>query len=94
MDLKTNTLFSGDIFGAFSVDWHLFANENYIEAMRIFHEPYIAHNDVIDHFAKKVKELDLPIKMVAPQHGSVIKEKDVGKCLQALTEFEVGTWIL
>ena len=94
IDLKTHTLFSSDIFAAFSVDWSLFANENYVEAMRIFHEPYIASKDAVQHFADKIINLDFDIKMIAPQHGSVILEKDIPKCLQALLEFEVGQWIL
>ena len=91
-DMKTKTLFSSDIFAAFSVNWELYANENYIEAMRIFHEPYIAHKSAIEHFVNKVKELE--IKMICPQHGSIIKEKDVGKCVQAVLDFDVGSWIL
>ncbi|MHA1682008.1 MAG: MBL fold metallo-hydrolase [Promethearchaeota archaeon] len=91
-DTKTKTLFSGDIFGAFSVDWSLFANENYIEAMRIFHEPYIAHISIIKSFVKKVQDFGLEIKMVCPQHGSIIKD-DVGKYIDALLSFEVGSWL-
>ncbi|MBT6229364.1 MAG: MBL fold metallo-hydrolase, partial [Candidatus Scalindua sp.] len=33
-DAKTKTVFSSDIFGAFSIDWNLYANENYIEAFK------------------------------------------------------------
>ncbi len=90
-DMKTKTLLSSDIFAAFSVDWSLYANENYTEAMRIFHEPYIAHRSAIESFANKIKDIEL--KMIAPQHGSVILEKDIPRCLEALLSFEVGTWL-
>lgn len=91
-DLKTKTLFSSDIFAAFSVDWNLYANENYAEAMRIFHEPYIPHKSAIEKFAEKIK--DLEINMICPQHGSVIKKQDIPRCMEALLKFEVGSWLL
>ena len=91
-DIKTKTLFSSDIFAGFSADWSLYANENYTEAMRIFHEPYIAHKSAIDHFAQKIKDVEL--KMICPQHGSIIREQDIPRCVDALLNFEVGQWII
>ncbi|MHA1784556.1 MAG: MBL fold metallo-hydrolase, partial [Candidatus Helarchaeota archaeon] len=90
-DKKTKTLFSGDIFGAFQMNWSLYADENYIEAMRIFIEPYIGHKDIITSFLKKVK--DVPIEMICPQHGSIIKE-DIPKYIEAIKNFEVGSWLI
>ncbi len=91
-DEKTKTLFSSDIFGAFTSKWTLFADEaeDYIQAMKIFHEPYIPHRDCVMSFINKVK--NLPIEMICPQHGSVIR-KDIPKYVKALTEFEVGKWL-
>ncbi|MFX1340704.1 MAG: MBL fold metallo-hydrolase [Promethearchaeota archaeon] len=89
-DTKVKVLFSSDIFAAFSTDWELYANENYIEAMRIFHEPYLAHKDPILSYINKLK--DLEIDMICPQHGSIIN-KDIGKYVEALKSFEVGTWL-
>ncbi|UYP48685.1 Anaerobic nitric oxide reductase flavorubredoxin [Candidatus Lokiarchaeum ossiferum] len=91
-DMKTKTMFSSDIFAAFSADWNLYANENYTEAMRIFHEPYIAHKSAIDSFANKIKDIEL--KMICPQHGSVIKEESISRCMEALLSFEVGSWLI
>ncbi|MHA1791617.1 MAG: MBL fold metallo-hydrolase [Promethearchaeota archaeon] len=92
-DLKTKTLFSGDIFGAFTSNWKIYADENYIEAMRIFHEPYIAHNDVINSFFKKVEQANIEIKMICPQHGSVIKD-NIPMFMNALKSFKVGEWLI
>ncbi|HEC39232.1 hypothetical protein LCGC14_0751160 [marine sediment metagenome] len=89
-DKQTKTLFSSDIFGAFSIDWELYANENYIEAMRVFHEPYIPHKSAIENFLNKIKNLE--INMICPQHGSIIN-KDIQKYVEALRTFEVGTWL-
>ncbi|MHA1821693.1 MAG: MBL fold metallo-hydrolase [Promethearchaeota archaeon] len=93
-DKKTKTLFSGDIFGAFTANWKLYADENYIEAMRAFIEPYIAHKSAIDSFVKKVVDNKLEIDMICPQHGSVIKKDMVPKVIDAIQKFEVGTWLI
>lgn len=91
-DFKTKTLFSSDIFAAFSADWNLYANENYVEAMRVFHEPYIAHKAPIEHYAAKLADIELD--MICPQHGSIIKKADIPRCVDALLNFEVGSWII
>ena len=87
-DVKTKTLFSSDIFGAFTENWSLYADENYLEAMRAFLEPYIPHKDVLMYFLNKVK--DVEIDMICPQHGSIIKE-NIGMYVEALKDFEVGS---
>ncbi len=89
-DKQTKTLFSSDIFGAFSIDWELYANENYIQAMKAFHEPYFPHKSAIENFLNKIKNLE--INMICPQHGSIIN-KDIQKYVEALRTFEVGTWL-
>lgn len=93
-DMKCKTLFSGDICGAFTSNWKIFADDDYIEAMRIFHEPYIGHKDIIASFLKKVQRLGIEIDMICPQHGSVIRKDMVPKALQALASFEVGSWLI
>ena len=94
-DSKTKTLFSSDIFGAFTSNWKLYADENYIEAMRAFIEPYIGHKDIVTNFLKKVTDSGIEIEMICPQHGSVIKGADmVAKSIDAISKFEVGSWLI
>lgn len=69
-DEKTRTLFSGDVFGALSFDWNLFARENYISAMRLFHEDYMASTPHLQAAMKRLKSM--AIDRIAPQHGSLI----------------------
>lgn len=88
-DMKYRALFSSDIFGAFSVDWALYANENYRHAMKVFGEPYFASKEAVLNYTKKIRELD--IDMILPQHGSIIRE-DIAGYIQALEEMEVGQW--
>ncbi|MBT6053051.1 MAG: MBL fold metallo-hydrolase [Candidatus Scalindua sp.] len=89
-DAKTKTVFSSDIFGAFSIDWNLYANENYIEAFKAFTEPYLASKDALDSALDKLETIE--IERICPQHGSII-DNDIGKYLQAARELEVGTWV-
>ncbi|GAB4308164.1 MAG: MBL fold metallo-hydrolase [Promethearchaeota archaeon] len=93
-DVKTKTLFSGDVFGAFTANWQLFADENYVEAMRAFIEPYIGHNDIVRSFLSKVEKMGIDIDMICPQHGSVIRKELVGKMIEAIASFEVGSWLI
>lgn len=69
-DDKTRTLFSGDVFGALTYDWKLYAGDHYTEAMRGFHEDYMASTP---HLKSAMIQLDaLRIDRIVPQHGSVI----------------------
>jgi len=87
--MKNNVLFSSDIFGAFSVDWNLYANEHYLNAMKVFGEPYFASNKAIMNYTNKIKKL--PIKMILPQHGSIINN-NIPEYIKVLDEMEVGQW--
>lgn len=89
-DTKTKTLFSSDIFGAFSTNWSLYADENYIEAMKVFHENYMPSNDIIRPVMELLLSLD--INMIAPQHGSII-DKDIKKHITTLRDLECGAFL-
>lgn len=89
-DSKTKTLFSGDLFGAFSFDWHLYANEYYVEAMKAFHENYMPSNQILRAAMDKLDAYD--IEMIAPQHGSVIKS-DVRKYIDELRNLDCGDYM-
>ena len=89
-DEKTKILFSSDLFGAFSYEWSMYAGDDYVEKMKVFHEHYMPSNDII----RPVMEvfLGMDILMIAPQHGSVIKH-DVKKYIKALRDLECGSFI-
>jgi len=89
-DAKTKTVFSSDIFGAFSIDWNLYANENYLEAFKAFTEPYLASKVALDSALDKLETIE--IERICPQHGSIIN-KDIELYMQAARELEVGTWV-
>lgn len=91
-DTKTKTLFSSDIFAAFSFNWTLYADENeyYIEAFKAFTEPYIGCKEPLLSALEKASKV--PIERICPQHGSVI-DKDIEKYILAAKNLDVGAWL-
>ncbi|MBI5178497.1 MAG: MBL fold metallo-hydrolase [Nitrospinae bacterium] len=87
-DEKSKVLFSGDIFGGLSFDWNLYANEYYAEAMKAFHENYMPSRKILKHTMDKLDALD--IEMIAPQHGSIIRKRDVRAYIDILRNLECG----
>lgn len=87
-DYQSRILFSSDLFGAFSYEWSLYAKGDYIEKMKTFHEHYMPANSII----RPVMELFLgmEINMIAPQHGSIIKENIIAH-IKELRDLECGT---
>jgi len=96
-DPKSKILFSSDLFGAFSNNWRLFADEvdnanyeSYLESMKTFHEHYMPSNDIIRPVMEGFSKMD--ITMIAPQHGSIIR-KHIPKHIAALRDLECGSFL-
>ncbi len=90
-DITTKILFSGDLFGAFTFQWGLYANDHYAEAMKAFHENYMPSKDILFHSMSKLEKLD--IQQIAPQHGSIIQGNQVQKMISELKNLECGDYI-
>ncbi|HCU08505.1 MAG TPA: hypothetical protein DF480_06045 [Clostridiales bacterium] len=89
-DALTQTLFSSDLFGAFSPFWTLEAPEDYLEQMKSFHEHYMPSNEVIRPVMESL--MGLPILLIAPQHGSLIRN-DIRMYIKALRDLECGAFL-
>ncbi len=88
-DELSKVLFSSDIFGAWDEEWQLFADQSYLEKMRAFHEIYMPSRDIVMFTLNRLRELDIDI--IAPQHGSIIRDKELIKeAFKALEEFDYG----
>lgn len=87
-DIRTKVLFSSDLFGAFSFNRTMFADDEYLEKMLTFHEHYMPSNSVIRPVMDVLSTYH--IDMILPQHGSVIN-KDIGVYIEALRTLECGT---
>lgn len=90
-DEKSKILFSSDVFGGISYDWDLYAKEWYLEAVKAFHENYMAHHDYLKNAMEKLERLD--ISMICPQHGSIIPGDKAKEYINALKNLECGSFI-
>lgn len=78
-DKLSRILFSGDIFGAIYHPSKIFADDDYIEPMSIFHENYMPSSDFLRPVMKQLLNMD--IKLIAPQHGALIKNGMIEKVI-------------
>lgn len=91
-DSQSRILFSGDLFGAYVKGGaSLFADENYIESMVTFHEHYMPSKEILQTVLGNLEHLD--IRMIAPQHGRVIK-KNIPLCISTLSNLKCGSLLL
>lgn len=89
-DKKAKFLLSSDLFGAFQPSWSLYADENYMEGMKAFHEHYMPSHEIL----KPVMEIFscLELSAILPQHGSIII-KDIPDHIEALKALKCGTML-
>lgn len=89
LDEQTGVLFSSDLFGGFTTGFTLVAHdETYFEAMRPFHEHYMPSSEILQFGLDQIERH--PVRMIAPQHGSVIPEHLVGTMISKLKTLECG----
>jgi flavorubredoxin len=90
-DPLNKVLFSSDIFGAFSEDWQLYAEEGYTEKMYGFHHTYMPPGQVLANQMEQFSKLD--IDLIAPQHGSIINRPLVRHNIEALAAMKTGAYV-
>jgi serine phosphatase RsbU (regulator of sigma subunit)/glyoxylase-like metal-dependent hydrolase (beta-lactamase superfamily II) len=88
---RDKILFSSDIFGGMTTDWHLFSGERYFEEITSFHQDYMPAKELLLFTMTKFERLD--IELIAPQHGSVMKKAQAAKMIKAFKNFECGLFI-
>ncbi len=93
-DPQTKVLFSSDLFGSFSGQAALFADEwlhnSYMDSMLSFHENYMPSNKNLRPVMEKFSKM--AISLIAPQHGSIIRHGIPGY-ISALQELECGSFL-
>ena len=90
-DEKSEILFSGDLFGGLSFDWQLYSNDHYIEAVKAFHENYMPSKEILAYSMNKIEQLNL--KMIAPQHGSIILKEIIPQVINELKNLDCGDYL-
>jgi diguanylate cyclase (GGDEF)-like protein len=100
-DTAEGVLFSSDIFGGFTEaltganmeEWSLVAkDENIFDGIRLFHEHYMPSREILLQGLAKLEAL--PIKLIAPQHGSIIPQHLVGFIISKLKGIDCGLYLL
>ena len=92
-DEMTGTLFSSDIFGGLADNTPLYAqDEGAFEAIRTFHEHYMPSQAILQHGLASLEPL--AIRLIAPQHGSLIPEPLVSFMINRLKELDCGLFLL
>lgn len=91
-DPQTGVLFSSDLFGGFTQLPSLVAqDESHFEAIRPFHEHYMPSRDILDFAISQIKRL--PVRIIAPQHGSIIPERLTAFMIDKLRDVECGIYL-
>lgn len=90
-DIQTKTLFSSDLFGAFSFNRTFYADDSYMEKMKTFHEHYMPCNAILRPVMENL--LRYEIDRILPQHGSLIVS-DISVYIHALRNLECGQLIV
>jgi len=88
---KTKVLFSGDIFGGIEESWDFYADETYFDKAKQFHQEYMPSKDIFNYALDKIEKLD--IKLIAPQHGSIIEKKYILNLIKDMRNLDCGLYI-
>jgi diguanylate cyclase (GGDEF)-like protein len=92
LDPATGVVFSSDLFGGFSERPALVAeDESHFESLRPFHEHYMPSRDILDFALSQIARF--PIRIIAPQHGSIIPERLVPFMLEKLRHLDCGIYL-
>ncbi|MEZ0323365.1 MAG: MBL fold metallo-hydrolase [Hydrogenothermaceae bacterium] len=89
-DPVSKILYSGDLGASLGQNYVFVENfEEHIKYMEGFHRRYIASGRALKNWAKMVKQLD--IEIIAPQHGAILKGKDmVNKFINWVESLDTG----
>ena len=91
-DPATGVLFSSDLFGGFTEHPTLVAqDQSHFEAMRTFHEHYMPSRDILDYALSQIARH--PVRVIAPQHGSIIPERLVPFMIEKLRHLDCGIYL-
>jgi len=93
-DKKSEILFSSDLFGGLTEEFKLFAKsvDEYFEAAKPFHKHYIPSKEVLNYALDQIEKKDP--KIIAPQHGSIIKKELIKPLIEKLKNLDCGLYLM
>lgn len=89
-DLESRILFSGDLFGGLSYTQKLFADENWWEGIKVFHQIYMPTKEALLYAIENIKKLKPEPLIIAPQHGFILTSDKVKEAIEKLENLDVG----
>lgn len=89
-DEASRILFSGDLFGGLSHSTALWYDNSMWRDIAIFHEMYMPSSQALRLAVERVRGLDPPPLLIAPQHGTFIGESHIPEVLSQMERLIVG----
>jgi diguanylate cyclase (GGDEF)-like protein len=92
-DRQTGTLLSSDLFGGFTEGCGLFAEDmSVFEGIRAFHEHYMPSHEILLNGMLRLEQL--PLEMIAPQHGSILRKPLIQPIIDKLKALDCGLYLM
>lgn len=89
-DAESRILFSGPLFGGITFTTSLFAVPQHWEGIRMWHQMYIPTREALSRALAIVRKLVPPPRMIAPQHGAILKDDLIPLVMDRLDALPVG----
>ncbi|HYA86143.1 MAG TPA: MBL fold hydrolase [Nitrospirota bacterium] len=92
-DIASRILFTGDLFGGIAA-MNLYADDSSWMGIKAFHQLYMPSNDALKLSVRRIRELDPPPLVIAPQHGGIIRGDLIERLLGRMEDLVVGLDII
>lgn len=91
-DLESQILYSGDLFGGLNAPGqvHLLGREADWAGIAQFHQIYMPTRQVVSYAVQKIRSLNPPVKIIAPQHGFVLTGDFMYQVMDRLDNLPMG----
>ena len=95
-DPESQVLFSGDLFGGLNAPGrvHLYGKEADWPGIAQFHQIYMPARIAVAHAIQQVRALRPRVKVIAPQHGFILRGAFMDQVLERLEQLPVGLDLL
>jgi flavorubredoxin len=93
-DERSRILFSGDLFGGLSYTPDLYATEASWDGIKTFHQLYMPSRSALQLAVSRIRNLNPPPEMIAPQHGGIIQGELLKNFIDRIYNLDVGLDLL
>lgn len=89
-DEEQKVLFSGDLFGGLTTSTNLYAEKEYWDGMKTFHEIYMPTNLALKKAVHDFRQQTDGLEIIASQHGQIIRRDLINFFMARLETLPVG----